>query len=71
MSSPRPQAWLLLCGIRAKRGDLLPHGLMAITAPALLDAYDTACTQMALAIACATIAIARSSGWRFRIDSAA
>jgi alkylhydroperoxidase/carboxymuconolactone decarboxylase family protein YurZ len=40
----------LLPGIRAKRGYLLPHhGLMAITAPALLDAYDAAYTQMALA----------------------
>ncbi|MBS7699781.1 MULTISPECIES: carboxymuconolactone decarboxylase family protein [unclassified Chelatococcus] len=39
----------LLSGIRAKRGYLLPHhGLMAITAPALLDAYDAAYTAMAL-----------------------
>ena len=39
----------LLSGIRAKRGYLLPHhGLMAITAPALLDAYDAAYTQMTL-----------------------
>jgi alkylhydroperoxidase/carboxymuconolactone decarboxylase family protein YurZ len=40
----------LLSGIRAKRGYLLPHhGLMAITAPALLEAYDAAYTEMALA----------------------
>lgn len=40
----------LLSGVRAKRGYLLPHhGLMAITAPALLDAYDAAYTQIALA----------------------
>lgn len=39
----------LLSGIRAKRGYLLPHhGLMAITAPALLDAYDAAYTEMTL-----------------------
>ncbi|MBS7707218.1 carboxymuconolactone decarboxylase family protein [Chelatococcus asaccharovorans] len=39
----------LLSGIRAKRGYLLPHhGLMAITAPALLEAYDAAYTAMAL-----------------------
>lgn len=35
--------------IRAKRGYLLPHhGLMAITSPRLLDAYDAAYTAMAL-----------------------
>lgn len=40
----------LLSGVRAKRGYLLPHhGLMAITAPALLEAYDNAYTQLALA----------------------
>lgn len=40
----------LLSGIRAKRGYLLPHhGLMAITAPALLDAYDKAYSALALA----------------------
>ena len=39
-----------LAGIRAKRGYLLPHhGLMAITSPGLLEAYDAAYTQIALA----------------------
>jgi alkylhydroperoxidase/carboxymuconolactone decarboxylase family protein YurZ len=38
-----------LAGIRAKRGYLLPHhGLMAITSPTLLQAYDAAYTAMAL-----------------------
>lgn len=49
MTTP-PDLMDLLSGIRAKRGYLLPHhGLMAITAPALLEAYDAAYTQMALA----------------------
>lgn len=50
--NPTPPSNLaeLLSGIRAKRGYLLPHhGLMAITAPALLEAYDAAYTQIALA----------------------
>jgi alkylhydroperoxidase/carboxymuconolactone decarboxylase family protein YurZ len=35
--------------LRAKRGYLLPHhGLMALTAPALLEGYDAAYTAMAL-----------------------
>ena len=35
--------------IRGKRGYLLPHhGLMAITSPDLLDAYDTLYTAIAL-----------------------
>lgn len=39
----------LLQAVRAKRGYLLPHhGLMAITAPKLLDAYDAAYTALAL-----------------------
>jgi alkylhydroperoxidase/carboxymuconolactone decarboxylase family protein YurZ len=39
-----------LSGIRAKRGYLLPHhGLMAITSPGLLEAYDAAYTEIALA----------------------
>lgn len=38
-----------LAAIRAKRGYLLPHhGLMAITSPTLLQAYDAAYTAMAL-----------------------
>ncbi|WP_439496010.1 carboxymuconolactone decarboxylase family protein [Bosea sp. (in: a-proteobacteria)] len=38
-----------LSAVRAKRGYLLPHhGLMAISAPALLDAYDAAYTAIAL-----------------------
>jgi len=38
-----------LAAVRAKRGYLLPHhGLMAITAPKLLDAYDTTYTVLAL-----------------------
>ena len=38
-----------LSAVRAKRGYLLPHhGLMAITAPKLLDAYDAIYTAMAL-----------------------
>lgn len=49
MTTP-PNLVDLLAGIHAKRGYLLPHhGLMAITAPALLDAYDAAYTQIALA----------------------
>jgi len=45
-----PDLTALLSGIRAKRGYLLPHhGLMAITAPPLLEAYDNAYTQLALA----------------------
>lgn len=49
MTTP-PDLTALLSGIRAKRGYLLPHhGLMAITAPALLEAYDNAYTQLALA----------------------
>ena len=39
----------LLAGLKAKRGYLLPHhGLMAVTAPNLLAAYDAAYTAMAL-----------------------
>lgn len=39
----------LLAGIRAKRGFLLPHhGLMAITSPKLLEAYDATYTVLAL-----------------------
>lgn len=35
--------------VRAKRGYLLPHhGLMAVSAPGLLDAYDAAYTALAL-----------------------
>lgn len=46
----KPDLTALLSGIRAKRGYLLPHhGLMAITAPPLLEAYDNAYTQLALA----------------------
>lgn len=38
-----------LAGLRAKRGYLLPHhGLMAVTAPRLLAAYDAAYTALAL-----------------------
>jgi alkylhydroperoxidase/carboxymuconolactone decarboxylase family protein YurZ len=38
-----------LAGLRAKRGYLLPHhGLMAVTAPGLLAAYDAAYTALAL-----------------------
>jgi alkylhydroperoxidase/carboxymuconolactone decarboxylase family protein YurZ len=38
-----------LAGLRAKRGYLLPHhGLMAVTAPKLLAAYDAAYTALAL-----------------------
>lgn len=38
-----------LAGLRAKRGYLLPHhGLMAVTAPRLLTAYDAAYTALAL-----------------------
>ena len=38
-----------LADVRRKRGYLLPHhGLMAITAPKLLDAYDAAYTALAL-----------------------
>ena len=49
MSTTPPLAELL-SGIREKRGYLLPHhGLMAITAPALLDAYDKTYSAMALA----------------------
>ncbi|MDR6872033.1 alkylhydroperoxidase/carboxymuconolactone decarboxylase family protein YurZ [Bosea sp. BE125] len=49
MTTP-PNLVELLAGVRAKRGYLLPHhGLMAITSPALLDAYDAAYTQIALA----------------------
>lgn len=36
-------------GLKARRGYLLPHhGLMAVTAPRLLDAYDAAYTALAL-----------------------
>jgi alkylhydroperoxidase/carboxymuconolactone decarboxylase family protein YurZ len=36
-------------GLKAKRGYLLPHhGLMAVAAPRLLDAYDAAYTALAL-----------------------
>lgn len=39
-----------LADVRAKRGYLLPHhGLMALTAPDLLQAYDAAYTALALA----------------------
>lgn len=39
----------LLAGIRSKRGFLLPHhGLMAITSPRLLEAYDATYTVLAL-----------------------
>ncbi len=39
-----------LDAVRAKRGYLLPHhGLMALTAPDLLAAYDAAYTELALA----------------------
>src|SRR3954449_4700286 len=38
-----------LAAIREKRGYLLPHhGLMALTAPALLEAYDRTYTALAL-----------------------
>ncbi|VVT26688.1 carboxymuconolactone decarboxylase family protein [Rhizobium sp. EC-SD404] len=38
-----------LAGLRDKRGYLLPHhGLMALTAPKLLEAYDAAYTALAL-----------------------
>src|SRR5689334_16164612 len=38
-----------LQAVRDKRGYLLPHhGLLAITAPRLLDAYDAAYTALAL-----------------------
>ncbi len=38
-----------LAGLKAKRGYLLPHhGLMAVTAPKLLAAYDAAYTALAL-----------------------
>lgn len=38
-----------LAGLKAKRGYLLPHhGLMAVTAPRLLAAYDAAYTALAL-----------------------
>lgn len=38
-----------LAAVRAKRGYLLPHhGLMAVTAPKLLDAYDAIYTAMTL-----------------------
>ena len=38
-----------LAAVRAKRGYLLPHhGLMAVSAPDLLDAYDAAYTAIAL-----------------------
>ncbi len=39
-----------LQAVRAKRGYLLPHhGLLAITSPAMLEAYDHAYTELALA----------------------
>jgi alkylhydroperoxidase/carboxymuconolactone decarboxylase family protein YurZ len=39
-----------LQAVRAKRGYLLPHhGLLAITSPAMLAAYDNAYTELALA----------------------
>jgi alkylhydroperoxidase/carboxymuconolactone decarboxylase family protein YurZ len=39
-----------LQAVRAKRGYLLPHhGLLAITSPAMLAAYDAAYTELALA----------------------
>jgi alkylhydroperoxidase/carboxymuconolactone decarboxylase family protein YurZ len=38
-----------LAGVRAKRGYLLPHhGLLAVAAPKLLEAYDAAYTALAL-----------------------
>lgn len=39
-----------LRSVRAKRGYLLPHhGLLAITSPSMLQAYDTAYTELAIA----------------------
>jgi hypothetical protein len=39
-----------LAGLRARRGDLLPHhGLMAVADPALLAACDATCTALTLA----------------------
>ncbi|WP_158639042.1 carboxymuconolactone decarboxylase family protein [Elioraea rosea] len=39
-----------LQAVRAKRGYLLPHhGLLAITSPAMLEAYDHAYTELAIA----------------------
>ena len=38
-----------LAGVQAKRGYLLPHhGLLAITSPAMLQAYDQLYTALAL-----------------------
>jgi alkylhydroperoxidase/carboxymuconolactone decarboxylase family protein YurZ len=47
--TPPPTLAERLSGVRAKRGYLLPHhGLMAITSPDLLEAYDATYTQLAL-----------------------
>ena len=38
-----------LSGVQAKRGYLLPHhGLLAITSPAMMQAYDNLYTALAL-----------------------
>ncbi len=49
-SSDNAEIAARLQAVRAKRGYLLPHhGLLAITSPAMLIAYDNAYTELALA----------------------
>lgn len=49
-SSDNAEIAARLQAVRAKRGYLLPHhGLLAITSPAMLAAYDNAYTELALA----------------------